>query len=145
MLSNHYYHSHGKILKRPSITVPLDYMGPENSADGSNQFNVRITEVNTQLFKVSLLTIQNDGSSTTAFTFEIDELVKALKNPREKLAKVLSEEKNPWFDILDPKKHCLSECMQDECTQRYIFRSILWVILRYIENNNISVILTSVK
>ena len=84
------------------------------------------------MFKVSLLTVQNDGSCTTAFTFDIDELVKTLKNPKEKLAKVLREEKNPSGEVLDTEEDCRSDNMQRECVQRRLFCDILEVIFRSI-------------
>ena len=139
MLFNHYFHSHSKILKRPSITATLAPVGPESSADGSNKLNISVTMVKCGVFTVSLLTVQNDGSSTTASTFDNYMLVKALKNPKQKLAKVLREEESPRL-IYDSKNDCNTYDMQLEDVQQFFFECILQVIFWCIENKNISII-----
>ena len=112
MLSNQYFYSLGKVLKIPTTTSEL---------------NIRVTQKGIKKYKVSLLTIKKYWLNTTISTFNTVDLLEALQNPKEKLAKVLSEEKSPRKNDDFPYDDGFYS-MDDEFVQESFFCDILKVI-----------------
>ena len=89
---------------------------------------------------VCLFIVINDCPTIVSSDFDICDLTKALKNPKEKLEKVLRDEEIT-MQVLHPEKDCGTVDMQFENTQKKIFCDILEVIFLHIQNSNAVTIL----
>ena len=114
MLSNYYFYSIRKVLKKFPMTK-------------SSELNIRVTQKGIKKYKVSLLTIKKYWLNTTISTFNTDDLVEALQNPNKMLAKVLSEEKSPRKEDDFPYDDGIYS-MDDKNNQESFFCDILKVI-----------------